>query len=183
MKHLFLLVFFTVSFNISFTNGQNKKFLYGIGTSSFTDFTNSPVFYFANQNLGPQQVFSYSYGTFSFQGSLILNELNKNNSISFNFAPALRVTYDAFGLLSSSLPITINYNSGLFSTFNSDANRGFTIGLGAIIQTTPLIANAVTRSYGYTPIVYAQGGLQVGYRYWSRRSQRPSEINLQLGYL
>jgi hypothetical protein len=184
MKRLFALIFIIV-FYISVANAQNRKLpiLYGIGTSSFTDVSISPVFYFFNKTLGPQQIFSYSYGTISLQANLILKEFNKNNSISLNVAPALRFTNDSYGFLSADVPVTINYNGGLFSTFNSDANRGLTVGLGVLVLSSPLIANSVSRSYGYSPFAYGQGCAVAGYRYWSRRSQRPSEVNLQLGYL
>jgi len=170
---------------------NNTRFIYGIGRCGFTDIALTPIFNPTNFNPNStnynqygsspgQQVVSISYATFSFQLNTLLKEINDDNSISLNIAPALRFSIDNFGYVSSALPITLNYNSGLLSSFNSTKAKGFTVGLGALIQTTALIQNP--NNPGYGPYAYAQACFQVGYRYSTRNAGRASEINFQLGY-
>jgi len=166
------------SFNGQSNTQRSSRFIYGIGISTFTDFTLTPFIFSSNTTVQPQQIFSVADFTLSFQMNTLLKEFNANKSISLNIAPGFRYTNDITGFVSSSLPVTINYNAGTLSSRNTKSRFGFTFGLGVLFQTTGLIQKPGSSEYG--PYVYEQGCFQSGYRYLGRKG-RANEINFQVG--
>ena len=189
--------------SINQVNAQSKgTFTYGIGYSCFTDVVVSPYYY--EKDFDPNQTWmGYNNGkyydeanmyaksigisllSYSFQLNTKLYKINDNASISVNAAPNLRLAIDKMGLLGFSMPITLNYNRGVLSTFDSDKEKGFYLGAGAIIQTTPLInfikIGGANSEYNYGTHVYLQPCVQTGIRFWGKDS-KVAEIALQVGY-
>ena len=188
--------------NIDKVEAQSKgTFTYGVGWSLFSDVAISPFYY--EKTFNPNGTFSNSYSnqfiyntddiyrrsssvslvSYSFHLNTKLVALDNDKSISVNAAPTFRVSFSEMGLLGLSLPVTLNYNSGVLSTFDTEKEKGFMIGLGALIQTTPLISGSTVGSspYNYGTHVYIQPCMQLGYRKWGSDT-KVHEISLQVGY-
>lgn len=204
MKKIFIVAFIIGIASLNQAEAQSKgTFTYGVGFSFFTDVVVSPYYY--EKDFDPtytgygfdgkyydetsMYVKSISVGLFSysFQLNTKLYQINDNASISLNTAPNLRFGIDEMGLLGFSMPITLNYNGGVLSTFDSDKEKGFYIGAGAIMQTTPLLnfikigGSSSSSEYNYGTHVYLQPCVQTGLRYWGKDS-KVAEISLQVGY-
>ncbi|MGC4010093.1 MAG: hypothetical protein QM805_14595 [Pseudomonas sp.] len=203
MKRIVIILAAAFILSLNHTYAQSKgTFTYGIGYMCFADVAFSPYYY--EKDFNPNQVTqgnssvkwysddteysrstSVSLFTFAFQLNTKLYKINDNASISLNTAPCLRFGADEMGFLTMGMPITINYNGGVLSTFDSDKEHGFHVGLGAVIQTTPLITSlrilGGNTEYNYGIHTYLQPCIQAGYRYWGR-DKRVSEICLQVGY-
>ena len=188
--------------SVNEVKAQSKGiFTYGVGWSLLSDVAISPFYY--EKSFDPNQTFSsnnlnqFKYNTkdiyrrsssfslisYSFHLNTKLVALTNDKSISVNAAPTLRFSFSEMGLFGFSLPVTLNYNSGVLSTFDTEKEKGFMIGLGALIQTTPLISGSMIRSsaYSYGTHVYIQPCLQLAYRKWGSDT-KVHEFSLQVGY-
>jgi hypothetical protein len=206
MKKIIITLAAVFLFSLNNIHAQSKgTFTYGIGYTSFADVVVSPYYYekdfdpnqtwqgynysgkyYSGENSEYAKSISVSLLSYSFQLNTKLYKINDNASISLNTAPSLRLAGDKMGLLGFSMPITINYNRGVLSTFDSDKEKGFYVGAGAIIHTTPLF-NSIklgggSTQYNFGTHVYVQPCIQTGFRYWGNES-KVGEIALQVGYL
>ena len=97
--------------------------------------------------------FSVSLISLYFQMNTLLKEFNANTSLSFNASPGIRCSVGNYGFGSANMPITINFNKGMLSSFNSDATTGVTFGIGANILTSTLF-NLGDKEFN--PFIYAE---------------------------
>ena len=205
MKKIVITLAAVFLFSLNNVNAQSKgTFTYGIGATCLADVVVSPFYYekdfnpndtwqgyypsgksyFNSEDTYSKSV-SISLFSYSFHLNTKLYQINDNASVSLNVAPNLRLGVDKMGAVCFNAPITLNYNRGVLSTFDSDKEKGFYIGAGAIIQTTPLIKSINVRGnkeYDYGTHVYVQPCIQTGLRYWGKDS-KVAEISLQVGYL
>lgn len=194
-----LAAIFVFSLNCSYAQ-SNETITYGIGYMAIADVAFSPNYYAKDfdpnqRNYNGMQFSdgseysrstSLSLFTFKFLLNTKLYTFNNNASISLNTAPNVRFAVSDMGCLTLSVPITVNYNRGVLSTFDSDKENGFHVGLGAVIQTTPLLTNMVLTgggsSHDYGTHVYLEPCIQLGYRYWGI-NKKVGELCLQVGYM
>jgi hypothetical protein len=180
---LTILIFTCIGISASMSQNNKGRFILGIGYSFLGDYTTAPyskgMLDYAIKSSSDSPLardFSVSLASFYFQMNTLLKEFNANTSLSLNASPGLRCSLGSYGFGSANMPITINFNKGMLSTINSDANTGVTFGIGANILTSSFFNSQ------FNSFIYAQPCAQLGFRFWSR-SQRPYEVMLQAGYL
>jgi hypothetical protein len=185
MKKCILAIFVFACIGISVSMSQNKRgtFILGFGYSYCSDIAIAPYNKTMLDNVGylassvPQRDISYSVASYYFQMNTLLKEINANTSISLNISPGIRLSGSYYGVLSGNMPITLNFNKGMLSSFNSDKNTGVTFGIGANILTSTLYSPDQDNFF----FIYAQPCAQIGFRFWNRA--RPYEVMMQAGYL
>jgi hypothetical protein len=187
---LTILIFSCIGISASMSQSKRGTFILGFGYSFLGDYASAPysksmMDYGLGLNNNSSGIilkkdYSVSIASYYFQMNTLLKEFNANTSLSLNISPGIRLSGGNYGFGSASFPITLNFNKGMLSSMNSDANTGVTFGLGVNILTSTLVR--FNEADTFSPFVYAQPCAQLGFRFWTR-SQTPYEVMLQAGYL
>lgn len=164
------------------------KFFFAHGFSIFTEafFGRKIVYpildpiYFNEQPSTP--IPGWSYFTYTPNFRYNLTEFDDNSSLSVNVPVGLGLMVSEYGFGSINFPVYLAYNVGNISTYKSDKNKGFTIGLGfeyynmALFKNNDFLgADANLHSSWVEPCV------NIGYRYWNSKNLA-KEFNLKLGF-
>ena len=162
------------SFNASAQSFQDRYFK-GAGFSVF-DVMQGPI----SADSDSTQVLSasnVSIVSLSFTQRLNLLELGSNNSFSIDLP--LTAGFGTAGL-SFVAPLTINYNLGNLSTYNSDSNKGFMMGAGLEYI---FLSKKEFEDEGEPNVKmsWVQPVANVAYRFWNKNN-KAREVNFKLGY-
>lgn len=84
-------------------------------------------------NTGEHFQFKYYSLSYQYEGRVNITNLNDNSALSVSLAPSVGLAFptdDLDGYGSINIPVFVNIEFGAGSTYDSDADVGFTLGLG-----------------------------------------------------
>jgi hypothetical protein len=183
MKHFLILIFSILCIGLYSSYAQvSKKYFYAvIGYGAFSGATISP---YIPKDWSNDK--SFSFLSLYFKGNMLLKEINANKTVSLDIAPGISLSAGNLGYVNANVPITINLNRGLLSSYTSDKRVGLTIGLGVNIQTTSFgrwgpPGDTATVFPKANTMIYIQPCVQFGFRFLNRSGNK-NEIVFQTGY-
>lgn len=175
-----VLIILLISAQSASSQSLRDRYFSGYGISMF-DYFEGPLLLNSDSSSATAN-WHISLVGLSFNPRLNLLEFGKNASFSLNTPITVGAGVgEGFGSVAINIPATINLNIGNVSTYNSDANKGFTLGAGveAVYLTKPLLMFDEDynegKSYWFQPVA------NIGYRFWNRENHA-NEINLKIGY-
>ena len=184
-----LLILITVLLFGSKVHAQSEfkdRFFFSNGFSIFTEAffgkTIVPV------NNDPYALYYYpikanglSYFTYTPNFRYNLSEFDDNSSLSINVPIGIGLMTSEFGFGDLNFPIFISYNVGNVSTYKSDKNKGFTIGIGFEYYNMALFKNSNYADGVLEGSSWVEPCVNIGYRYWNSKNLA-KEFNLKLGF-
>lgn len=179
------------------SSDNNSKFFKAWGWSPFLDWMIGPSI---NEPNGEVARFITYGGDFSYLLRYNLSESNNNKSIGISGIPTIGLgggitggsSYGS-GYLSFNLPVVLEYATGNISTYTSDKDAGFVVGVGVEVIKAPLLVSSgstYTDYYGNTvstvtypvpPSFWVEPCIELGYRHWNSNN-KAKELNLIVGF-
>lgn len=176
---------------------------FSFGVSPFSHYISAPPVTIPNvepglpSNLNVFRSYQYaSLNLISFTYSVRYNiaRIDDDRSLSLAVPPTLGLTSirckdGSTGFLSLSIPLMVEYNSGVASNFSTLKWKGWMVGAGADLNIFPLISN---EKYAYSDAVnvpktiqpshsWVQPSVEFAYR-WINTDQNTREVNFKVGY-
>lgn len=177
-----VLIILLISTQSASSQSLQDRYFSGVAVS-YLDYFRGPLLLEAD-SLRASSMWHLGIITLSYNPRFNLFEFGNNASLSVNAPITVGVGMGGggFGTFAINIPATINLNLGNVSTYNSDANKGFTLGAGmeGVYLTQPLVAldeiyYADEKRYWFQPVA------NIGYRYWNKENNA-NEFNLKVGY-
>lgn len=130
-----------------------------------------------------------SFFSFTFLNRFILKEFSPNSSISLDIPMAIGLNSGSRYFIGCRVPVLLSYNFGNISTYESDKNKGISIGFGVEMMKylftqqpppTKLISDPTSLNPPNNLFFYPISN--ISYRFWNKNN-RAREFSLKIGYL